>query len=328
MPKKKTAKSKKPVKKPIKTKASKNALSSSRRLKRPEYKSFRLSKRLKHPGPRLSASWKLFWRSLVNLGRYWLVFGAILAIYIILTLALVKGFSVSGGLVTFKETLTSLSHSLPVNLTSGFTLLNFLISNSGPSSDVGGAYLTILLVIVSLAVIWTLRQTQAGVKVSISDPFYKGLYPLVPMILVLLVIGLETLPLLGANLLFGLVITNGVAVSLLEKTLWSCLIFLLALLTIYMITSSIFALYIVTLPDVKPIEALRSARDLVRYRRWTIMRKLLFLPLVLVVIGSVIIVPLVLYLTVAAEWVYFVLTISAVFIIHSYIYALYRELLA
>ena len=109
--------------------------------------------------------------------------------------------------------------------------------------------------------------------------------------------------------------------------MWGILLFLFVLLSLYMITSSIFALYIVTLPDMTPMQALRSARNLVRFRRWTVMRKVLFLPLSLVVIGGLLLIPIIIFLTPIAEWVYFGLTMMSLAFIHSYIYTLYRELL-
>lgn len=327
MPKKRTAaKTKKTNKQPKVVKSSAAKGVPTRRLKYPKYSHFRLSKKIKHPSPKLSPAWRLFGRSIVSLVKYWKIFLGILVIYILLTLALVKGFSLNSGLIDFKQTLQTISSTTPLNLNSSITLLNFLISNSGPTNDVATAYLSILLVIMSLAIIWALRQTQAGLKITVRDVFYKGLYPLVPLILVLLVISLQTIPLLGANFLYS-IIFGTVAVSLIEKALWVILFFLLVVLSLYMITSSIFALYIVTLPDVTPLQALRAAQQLVRFRRWTIMRKLLFLPFILLLIGTVILLPIILYLTVAAEWTYFCLSIAALFVIHSYIYTVYRELL-
>ena len=75
------------------------------------------------------------------------------------------------------------------------------------------------------------------------------------------------------------------------------------------------------------MEALRSARQLVRYRRWTIMRKFIFLPVAVLFIGAVLIIPLIIYATPLAEWTFFALTMLALAVIHSYVYNLYRELL-
>ena len=308
-----------------KTTTQKNSF--SRQLKHPRYKSFRASRRIKHPSPKLPSAGRLFWRSLVNLKDHWKVFLGILLVYVILTLILVKGFSMGGNLLEAKQTLQSLSQASTNVLTTGLSLFGVLLGTSGASSDVASAYQSMLLIIMSLTIIWALRQTQAGVKIRIRDAFYKGVYPLVPLLIVLIVIGLQTIPLLAANVLYAIVFGNGIAITVLEQALWIMLFFLLSVFTLYLVTSSLFALYIVTLPDMEPMQALRSARELVRFRRWTVMRKLLFLPFILLVIGIVIFVPMVLYLTIVAEWVYFFLSILTLIVVHSYIYTVYRELL-
>jgi hypothetical protein len=166
-----------------------------------------------------------------------------------------------------------------------------------------------------------------GTKVTVKDAYYKSLYPLIPFLLVLLVISLQLLPLAAANGLYSLVIGGGLAVTALEKTLWLILLFLFVLLSLYMITSSIFALYIVTLPDMKPMQALRSARELVRHRRWTVMRKVIFLPFALLVLAGLVSIPVILFLAPLAEAVFFIASMFGVAITHAYMYTLYRELL-
>lgn len=94
-----------------------------------------------------------------------------------------------------------------------------------------------------------------------------------------------------------------------------------------MISSSIFALYVVTLPEMTPIRALRSAKGLVQFRRWTVMRKILFLPFIICVVGIIIMLPVILLLTPAAEVIFLLLTALVLPVIHSYVYSLYRELL-
>jgi hypothetical protein len=199
-------------------------------------------------------------------------------------------------------------------------------SVGGASTDVGAAYQSMTIVIMSLAIIWTLRQLLSAKSVTVRDAFYKGMTPLVPFVLVLFVIGLQLAPLLLGGVVYGIAF-NGVAQGLIETLAWSTIIFLLVLLSIYMVCSSLFALYIVTLPGMRPMAALRSARGLVRYRRWTILRKLLFLPFALLVIGVIICVPLVMYAAAVAPFIFLLLSMMALFVVHAYIYSLYRELL-
>ena len=109
--------------------------------------------------------------------------------------------------------------------------------------------------------------------------------------------------------------------------MWGLLLLLLVIWSFYMITSSIFAIYIATLPDVRPMQALRSARGLVRHRRWLVMRKVLFMPLALLIIGIVVMLPVIFLLPVLAELIFFLLSMSALVLAHAYMYIFYRELI-
>ncbi len=241
---------------------------------------------------------------------------------------LVKGLSSSNDIPEVKRLLEEALTGVGGRLATGFTIFGYLLGNSSAvTSEVAGTYQSMLLVLVSLAIIWALRQTHAGNSVGVREAFYRGMYPLVPFLAVLLVIGLQLLPLAIASWLFNVTIVSELAVTPLEQVLWSVLCFLLAVLSIYLVSSSVFALYVSTLPDMTPMKALRSTRELVRYRRWEILRKVLFLPVVLLLVGAVILVPIILFLTPLAEGVFFVLSMTALAVGHSYVYSLYRELL-
>ena len=301
-----------------------------RRVQQPIYKSFRVSKRIRQPKPPLRGSFRLFAASVRTITNRWRLFGGIVLIYMFLTIVLVKGFGISSDISQLKTTVLELLGGNGAQLMASLTLFSVLLGNANSTaSEVAGAYQSMLLIIISLALVWTLRQTMSGKKhkVSIRDAFYKGLYPLVPFLLVLLVIGLQLVPILLANFLYATVLSGGLAVTSIEQGLWIVLIGLLVILSLYLVTSSVFALYIVTLPDVRPMQALRSARDLVRHRRWMIMRKVLFLPVALLVLAAAIVVPIIILSPTVAEWVFFVLSMMALAIVHSYFYNLYRELL-
>lgn len=303
------------------------SLKEKRRLQPPEYKSLRLHKRLKHPGQVLPSSWQLLVRAVKQLGINWKVFTGILIIYSLLTLVLVRGFGVNSALPQTKELLQGLFHGIRGELNSGITLFGVLLGSNTTAGQSAAAYQSILVIITSLAIIWGLRQSFTDTRMRVRDTFYKGMAPLVPFMLVLMVIGLELFPILLASLLYNFIFNNGIAVTVIEKILWGALMFLLTLLSLYMVTSSIFALYIVTLPNVAPLQALRSARGLVLFRRWTVMRKVIFLPIMLLILAAVILIPVILYATVVAEWLYFLLTMLALIVLHAYMYTLYRELI-
>lgn len=317
-----------PAKKPLKrSKKTSRPNQKHRKIEAPRYKSFKLSKRIKHPGKPLTGSFTLFGRSVRHLLAHRKVFLSITLVYLLLTVVLVKGFGVSADVPELKSILEEAVGGEASGLLTGFTLYGVLVGGVGTAaSEAAGAYQAMILIVISLALIWALRQTLAGEKTGLRDVFYRGMYPLIPFILILGVIALQLIPWVIANFMIGLLLA-GVAVTGPEQLLWAMLILLLFILSVYMITSSVFALYIVSLPNVRPMQALRSARELVRYRRWSILRKLLFLPLALLVITAAITVPTILFLTPLAEWVFFVLSITALAIVHSYLYLLYREML-
>lgn len=303
-----------------------------RQLARPAYRSFRISKRLRHKRPKVAGSFRLLKRSIATLFKRKRLFFSIVLVYLVLTIVLVKGFGLTSNISELRDTIDELLGGNFSKFLSGVTLFGVLLSNiSATSGGQASSYQLILLVTVSLAFIWALRHTLSPEskkqKLTVRDAFYDGEYPLVPFLLVLLVIGLQLLPTVVASFLYSITISGGLAVAMIEKVLWIIIISLLVLLSLYMVTSSIFALYIVTLPGVRPMQALRSARELVRYRRGSIMRKLLFLPVALLVISAIIVIPVILVSPVAAEWLFFVLSMIGLAVIHSYLYILYRELL-
>jgi hypothetical protein len=319
--KKSVAKSslKKPVKQPAET--------TKRQLKRSPYKSFQLSRRIKHPG-KLPSAWKLAVASIKMIWQNKKLFLGIALIYGLLNLVLVRGFSSGVDVASSKDILNEVFKGNWGQLTSGLAIFAVMVTASGnSSSDAASVYQLFLLLTTSLAVIWALRQSYSGVSVRIRDAFYRGMSPLVLYILVFLVVGLQLLPMIIGSSLYNLVVSNGIAAGALERTAWLLLFLSLTLLSLYMITSSIFATYIVTLPDMTPFKALRSARQLVKYRRWTVLRKIILMPIFLFLAGAIIMLPIILFATPLAQWVFFILTMVGLVLIHAYMYNLYRELL-
>jgi sterol desaturase/sphingolipid hydroxylase (fatty acid hydroxylase superfamily) len=144
---------------------------------------------------------------------------------------------------------------------------------------------------------------------------------------VLLVIGLQLIPLIIGSTLYSLVIGNAIAVTLVEKLFWLVIFIALACLSLYFLSSSILAVYIVTLPEMPPLKALRSARELVKGRRLQVIRKVLWLPILLLLASSLIMLPIILWLTALAQVVFFILSMLVLIVVHTYMYSLYRELL-
>jgi len=300
-----------------------------RRLKAPKYRSFQLQKRIKSSNA-LPGAFRLLSQTFKTFARHWKLFVGITLIYGLLNIVLVQGFSAAGNLSDIKSTLDEIFTGNFGKLAGAATAFVYLLSVSGNTlSPTAGAYQLVLTLVISLVLIWTLRQVYAkkAKKVRIRDGFYQGVGPLVQFILVFIVVGLQLIPFALGLLLYGTITSNGIAASPLEQILWATVLFTTAITSLYMISSSIFALYIVTLPGMTPVLALRSARKLVLSRRWAVLRKVVFLPVALILLSGVVIIPLILFITPIAAWAFFGVTMLLLPLIHGYMYALYRSLL-
>ena len=284
-------------------------------------------RRLKHP-VKLPSAWRLAKTAAQTLWQHKRLFIGITLVYALLDVILVQGLSGGTDVSTLKHTLSQASAGHFGGLGPGLRIFVVLLGSAGSSTSAAASvYQLFLVLIASLAVIWALRQVLAGSMVRVRDAFYRGMYPLVPFILVILAIILQLVPLLLGAAVYSLVINNGIAVSLVEKLAWSVAYLLLALWSLYMVSASLFALYVVTLPDMAPRKALRSARELVRHRRWTVLRKILCLPIILLIVAAVIMLPVIAWLTPLTRWLFFLLTTFSLVAVHAYMYTLYRELL-
>jgi hypothetical protein len=318
---------KKPAPKQAASRPRPTATNGPRRLKPPTYKAFRLQKRIRHT-VKLPSVWRLTKQVAQTLWAHRRLFVGIILVYGLLNLVLVRGLASNTDIGSLKSQLSQVFTGHFGSLISGLSIFAVLVSSAGNgSSQTAGAYQLFLGLITSLAVIWALRQALSGTNVRIRDAYYRGMYPLIPFMLVLLVVILQLLPLVIGGGIYGIVLSSGIAVYTSEKLIFLLLFILLGLLSFYLITSSLFALYIVTLPDMTPIKALRTARQLVRHRRWTVLRKIICLPIILLIVAAIIMVPIIVVATALAQWIFFILTMFAVAAVHTYMYTLYRELL-
>ncbi|MEX2006823.1 MAG: hypothetical protein WD877_01470 [Candidatus Saccharimonadales bacterium] len=261
------------------------------------------------------AIWRQHWRPL---------FG-IMAVYLILNFLLAGGISrLNTAVNDIKINLSdSASHASALSeVLAGFGVLT---GNSG--SAAGSTLQSVFIILTSLVVIWALRHLLAGQAVSIKQSFYSAMAPLIPFLLVILVIFLQLLPLSLGAAAFGAVLANSLVVDGLVLAVIGGLFAAGASWSIYMVSSSIFALYIVTLPNRQPRESLRLAKELVRYRRWEVVRKLLFLPLFVWASMILLIVPLILTVPLTVPPVFYALSALAILFTHTYLYSLYRRLI-
>jgi hypothetical protein len=295
-------------------------------LKQGTYRSFKLQKPLPSAGASLPSGYRILRRAWSVLRHNWKLFGGIMLIYGILSLVLVRGLSMG---TTFNEVRDSLQGAFDGgnDVVIGSILFAYLVGSSGTATTgAAGVTQVVLAVVFSLAIIWALRNAYANEPVRIRDALYRASSPLIPFVLVVCTGLLQLLPFVVGGAVYSAITNNG-GIPGTEMVVWAIVLVLLAILSLYLVVPTLMALYVVCLPNVTPLEALRAARELVRSRRWTVLRKVLLLPLVLLIVSAAVVMPVIFLAASAAIWVFFVLSLVAIPLIHAYLYGLYRELL-
>jgi hypothetical protein len=273
-------------------------------------------------------SFRIFNRALGMLWRHWEVFGGLLLMYELLGLLLVGGGIVNGERLQSTKDAADAAGKTTGAVGTGAAVYGYILQNGlGLVGGAASAYQTIIFVIFSLAFVWSLRQFFADNRIRVRDALYNSSYSLIQVLLTLLMVFVHLIPAVVGMYLFGTLVMGGIILGAIPQLLVALMTLLLISWSAYLLTASIFALYIATLPNMTPLAALRTAKRLVKFRRAMILRKLLYLPLVLVPLLGVLIVPLVFLYTPIALLVFYLLINACMPLAHSYIYTLYRDLI-
>jgi hypothetical protein len=271
-------------------------------------------------------SFKLTWRVLQIFRQYWKTLGGIVLVYLILNIIFASG--ISNVNTTFSDIKNDLNTGGGQALWHAAGGFGALVASSGDSSTTTcSALKSMLFVIESLVIIWALRHLLSGQDISVKLAYYRSMTPLIPFLLVVFMVIIQLLPLTLGGIILAAV-ASSVFTSTTIATIFTTIVFLiLTAWSIYMVSASIFALYIVTLPDMLPRQALKAANDLVRFRRLPVIRKVLFMPLFILAVMAAVIIPLIVYAKFIVPVAFYTLSMLAILFIHTYLYSLYRELL-
>ena len=155
-------------------------------------------------------------------------------------------------------------------------------------------YTVLIALLVWLTTVWLLRNKLAGHKVTLRDGLYNAGAPIVPMFLVSLALVIQLVPVLLAAVAYGAASASGLLNGGVEAMLFWIGASLLALLSLFWVTSTLFGLIIVTIPGMYPLKALRTAGDLVLGRRVRILLRWLWMILAIAFFWAVILIPLIL----------------------------------
>jgi len=200
-------------------------------------------------------------------------------------------------------------------------------------SETQQVLLGLLYLVTWLVSIWMLRQLFAKNIVRVRDALYNACAPFISTLLVILLMAAQSIPAAVGILLFSIA-TQGSGVDSVVALLFGVGALLLILLSLYWLTSSVFALLIVTLPGTYPMAAIRAAGGVAIGRRLPLMIRLLWLGLVTLLIWAIVLIPVLLLDSwLNTTWIPFVpITIQilsgfSILFATTYIYMLYRGMI-
>lgn len=197
----------------------------------------------------------------------------------------------------------------------------------------------LLVVMTWLTTVWILRSLLAGQSPSVRDAFYNAGAPIVPTTFLALILLAQLIPASLATIALSAALPTNLVSHGVEAMVFWITILLLFILSLYWVTSTLFAMIVVTLPGMYPLSALKNANELVVGRRLRIVLRVVWLLFVILVIWAVFIIPIIIAdawlkgKLPAIEWMPIVpvsLLIASSFSVvwaATYIYMLYRKVI-
>lgn len=288
------------------------------------YRSFRLQKRIK-PEPRyIPSSFSLLRDSFAFMFKHRWKFITIMFIYSVVYIVIFRS-PVSTDIDTIKSSVQSVLGE-GENLKTNVATLGAVIETSGNLQS-SGAVAVGSIFIMSLVYIWAIRQLHAGERIKARDAYYQGVTPLLSGAVLVIIAGIQLLPFGLASFIYSVAKTTNLFASGFEDIAFFVVTVLISLLSFYWLTSTIMAMYIVTIPGVYPGAALKAAKSLVQFQRFAVFRRILALPVILGVIYTIFLLIAIRFLSSQVLLMVEIIQIIALPLIHVYLYKLYRSLI-
>lgn len=269
---------------------------------------------------KLVSSLVLLRQTWLELSTFWRTLVGITVVYAALYFVFVMGLSITSGLQVSVDTTQS---RLGQAFDSIFTSISTISSQA--QTDATVLVQMLLFVIASLAIVWALRKLQALKKITIRDAYYQGSSQIIPVLLVSAVLLLTLIPaVIGSSIVSVVLQTASVGIEILIVGIVAGL---LLLTSVVLFTMFWPAYYIVSLPQTRPIQALKSAKAITKKRRLSIIRKLLVLGLLVLICGLLVVLPIAIIVPGLAQYAVYIVLFAAFLFAQVYLYELYRGLL-
>ncbi len=292
--------------------------------KKKKYRSFRLQKKIK-PEPRyIPSSIKLLKESFQFISRHKRIFLTMIAIHGLIYVAIVRS-PVATDIQTIQDSVETVIGS-KTSLESNLATLGAVVGSTGTSQN-SAATASIAVIVISLVYIWAIRQLHSAKTITARDAFYQGPTPLLSSLVVLVIATLQLIPFAVASFVYSTARSNSLFVSGFEDLAFFFVTLLISLLSFYWLTSTVIALYIVTLPGMYPLAALKAAKKLVHFQRAVVFRRMLTLPIILSLLYFAVLLGIIRFFPNQTFIIVEVVQLFILPLVHVYFYKLYRALI-
>jgi hypothetical protein len=289
------------------------------------YSSFRLQKKIRVVRAPIPGAWELAKQSVSTIKKHWTIFAGIVAVHFLLYGVFVYGptdFDIS----QTEEAISSVLGQEAGTIESTATLFASVLSVQAQREG-SGVFGFLIILIISLATIWVLRALDGGKEFRLRDAFYSGMTPALPVVLILFVMSLQLIPFTVASYIYTIGRSSGVFVSGAEDIMFFTFALLSGLLSFYLLTVSIVALYAVTLPNMYPLHTLRLTKKVLQHRRLTVFRRIVIVPVALLLFFALILLLVIRFIPSASVWFSQIFPILCLPFVHTYLFKLYKSLL-
>ncbi len=203
-----------------------------------------------------------------------------------------------------------------------------------PLSEAQQVYIGILGIFTWLTIVWYLRHVLAGAKVNVRDAIYNSGAPFLSTAVIAGILLIQSIPAVAAIVVYFSLVGSGVVQGGVESMMFAVAAGLFVVLSLYWMTSTLFAMVIVTLPGTYPMKALSLAGDVVIGRRLSLLVRSFWMIFVLFLVWAFILVPVILLVEfIPWDWLPVVpfviqlLTAWSFLFFASYAYLLYRRMI-
>lgn len=271
-----------------------------RRLRRQRatatHKSFVLTRRRDMPkAPQLESYWKFPLSIFALLWQAKRLFAPYLLVYTLAGIVLF-GAVQGNGIRTINETIDTLSTSEGIEfgaIERAATVVTTSLAGSLNTglSEIQQLYMSGLYIFAALVVIWLLRFILAGKSVRLRDGIYNAGAPIIPILLLLIVGLLQAVPAAVAILLYINATAAGLLSGGIETAIFTAALALIVILTLYFMTTTLFALMIASVQGTYPFKAYVAAKKVILGQRRRVLFRLLWMSAVIIALWFVVLVP-------------------------------------